>query len=413
MLFVFLLLYDFNPKKTKKLKSYLLFALIFAGVIVYKAYFMCPYETGKLSWQFAYQSNQQYLQMLDLSFYAKLGTFLVTYYSEVLIAFVLIIFILIKSRKWFKLMLVFGTFFIYLFLICSANTIIHSRYMEQVIYPLVAIAFIPLIYSFPDEPRPGLQNFSVLFISGLIAYRLFIIYSGSELFVARVNQMENIIRSARQFGGSKFIVSESNVDKGYTQLNWSYPIETMLLSSIDGSDLTITVVPGEDIRFSPENRNLAPNQFLFRKWEIKDHIWLNNQYFHLDPGPYRMLCDTNATQDLSQVSRNLRINLKAGRFYRSMDTVWVKATIINKGPYPLRAGNGDRIFLSYFWMQGNEYLDWNGILTPIETDVLHSLSQDVRVAVPLTKGKLMLKVDIVTSERMWMGINASDEVLVY
>ncbi len=413
MLFIFLLLYDFNFKKAKPFSTYLLMALVFAGIIVLKAYTMCPYETGKLSWQFAYGSNKQYLQVLQPGFYLTLGTFLLRYYTEVLIAFIIVLLMLLNRKQWFKLLLVTGTCFAYLFLVCSANAIEHSRYMEQVMFPFVPIVFIPLIYGFPEEPRPGLQNFSILLISGLIGYRLFMIYAGSDLFVARTRQMENIIHSARQMGGSKFIVSASNIDKGYTQLNWSYPLESMLLSAIDGNDLTVTIIPKEDFNYEGKGSKLGPTQFLFRKWETKDQSWLNSQYFHLDPGPYRILCDSNAVQDISSVSRNLRIELHTGSFYRSLDTVWVQVKIVNNGPEPLRAGKGDKIFLSYFWMQGNEYLDWNGILTPIETDVFRSLSQDVRVAVPKTKGRLKLKVDIVTSDRMWLGINATDEVLVY
>ncbi len=413
MLFVFLLLYDFRRRNNRPLSLYIYMAIVFAGVIVLKAYTMCPYETGKLSWQFAYSDNKQFLQLLQPGFYLTLGRFLLQYYAEVVLAFIIVIWTLIYRRQWFRLLVVAGTVLAYLFLVCSANTIIHSRYMEQVMFPFVPLVFIPLIYGFPKEPRPGLQNFSILLISGLIVYRLFLIYTGSDLFVARVHQMENLIHSARQRGGSKFIVSEANVDKGYTQLNWSYPLESLLLSSIEANDLTVTLVPESDFSFEGNNRKLLPSGFLFRRWEIKDHSWLNSQYFHLDPGAYKMLCDSNSKQDLSSISQKLRIELTTKKFYRSLDTVWVQARILNNGQEPLRAGKGDKIFLSYFWMKNDDYLDWNGLLTPLETDVFRSLSQDVRVAVPNIKGRFKLKIDIVTSDRMWLGINSTNEVLVY
>jgi hypothetical protein len=413
MLFPFMLIYDFNRKKRRPLSIYIVLLIIMAGVIVLKAYSMCPYETGKLSWQFDFNTNKQYLQFLNPAFYQAFGKYFLIYYAEVFIALIIVIIMLLHRKEWFRLLLVTGTFLVYLFLVGSVYTIDHSRYMEQVMFPFVAIVFIPLIYGFPEEPRPGLQNISILLISGLIAYRLFIIYSGSELFVARVRQMENLIKSARQMGGSKFIVSPSNVDKGYTQLNWSYPLETILISAIDGDDLTVTIVPEEDYFYEGNNTKIGPQQFIFRKWELKDHNWLNPRYFHQDPGAYKMLCDSNTTQDLNEISRYLHIDVQARSYYQALDTVWVKVKIVNSGSDPLRAGKGDKLFLSYFWMNGNDYLDWNGILTPVETDVMKSLSQDVRVAVPKTKGRLTLKVDFVTSGRMWFGINATDEVLVY
>ncbi len=413
MLFPFLLLYDFRSSKPRRWTVYAMLLLVMAGVIVLKAYTMCPYEVGKLSWQLDFLNNPKIQQLLEPSFYLGLLRFFIFNYPEVLIALIIVISMFSYRRDWFRLLLVTGTFMAYLFLVCSVYSLDRSRYMEQVLFPFVPLVFIPLIYGFPKEPRPGLQNISILLISGLIAYRLFMIYNGSSLFVARVNQMEHLIESARQKGGSKFIVSESNIDKGYTQLNWSYPLETMMLSSLKGSDLTVTIVPKEDYYYEGNDRKMGPKDFLFRRWEIKDHDWLNPTYFHLDPGAYRMLNDSTPNQDLEYISRNLRINVNARGFYQSLDTVWVEVRIVNRGNEPLRAGNGEDIFLSYFWMKGNDYLDWNGILTPIETDVVKALSQDVRVAIPKTKGRLQLKVDIVTKERKWFGINAQDEVLVY
>jgi len=413
MLFPFLLLYDFSRKKPKPVFLYIIIAVVMAGVIVLKAYTMCPYESGKLSWQFDYDTNKQYLQLLDPAFYLVFGKYFLRYYGEVLLALIIVTGIFARRKQWFRLILVTGTFLAYLFLVGSVYTIDHSRYMEQVMFPFIPITFIPLIYSFPEEPRPGLLNISVLLVSGLIAYRLFVIYSGSDLFVARVRQMENLIESARQRGGSKFIVSAANVDKGYTQLNWSYPLESMLLSAIDGDDLTVTIVSEEDYLYKGNNAKIGPEQFIFRKQELKEQAWLNPRYFHLDPGAYRMLCDSNTSQDLDEISQNLRIDVHARNYYQALDTVWVQVKIVNHGSDPLRAGKGDMLFLSYFWMKGNDYLDWNGILTPLETDVIRSLSQDVRVAVPKSKGRLTLKVDIVTNGRMWFGINSTKEVLVY
>ncbi|NVO20876.1 MAG: hypothetical protein HXX13_14345 [Bacteroidetes bacterium] len=413
MLFPFLLVLDYSRKKAKPVSYYFILGMVMIGVVCLKAYMMCPYEVGKLSWQFAYDSNKKYMQLLDPAFYMEFGKYYLRYYWEELLALLLATWMFLRRKEWFKLVWVIVTFLAYLFLVGSVYTVDHSRYMEQVMFPFFVITFFPLILKFPKEPRPGLQNISVLFVSGLIAYRLFVIYSGSDLFVARVRQMENLIQSARQMGGSKFIVSSANVDKGYTQLNWSYPLESILLSAIDGDDLTVTLVPDLDYYYENNNSKAGPEQFIFRKWELKDHAWLNRQYFHLDPGAYHPLCDSNTFQDLDEISRNLRIDVHARRYYQALDTVWVQVKIVNHGTDPLRAGKGDKLFLSYFWMKGTEYLDWNGILTPLETDVIKSLSQDVRIAVPKTKGRLTLKVDFVTSGRMWFGLNSTDQVLVY
>lgn len=412
MLFVFLLFYDFSPKTARPFYYYLFVALVFAGVIVYKAYFMCGYETGKLGWQFNYADNKQYLQLLNPSYYKVLLIFMLRYYSEVLLAFVIVVFMLTRKKEWFRLLVVAGTFAVYVFLVNSAYTVSPSRYMEQVMFPFVPIVFIPLIYGFPASGRQGLLNISVLLISVLIGYRLLVIYNSSEIFMKRVAQMEQLIEVARQKGGSKFVVSPANVDHGYTQLNWSYPIETLLLSSIDGNDIAVSIVPDEDLSFENNDLKIKADQFIFRRWELKDQKWLNPTYFHLDIGPYRTMNDLTPNTEIIDITTNIRMTCHAKSFYKAMDTAWIPVTIKNLGNIPLFSGNSNQVFLSYFWLQNNNVLDWDVIRTPLQADVMKLLNQDIKVAVPAKSGKLQLKVDIIVNDK-WLGISNLTDVLVY
>jgi len=168
MLFVFLLFYDYSRETAKPFKYYLSVFLVFIGAIAFKYFIMCDYETGKFAWQFNYTENTQYLQLLNPSYYKTLGMFMLRYYSEVLAAFVIVIYMLINRRQWFRLLVVAGTFFTYVFLVNSTYTVSPSRYMEQVMFPFVPIVFIPLIYGFPSKGRQGLLNISILLISALI-----------------------------------------------------------------------------------------------------------------------------------------------------------------------------------------------------------------------------------------------------
>jgi len=205
MLFTFVLLYDYTRETAKSYKYYLPVILVFAGAVVFKYFMMCEYESGKMAWQFNYTDNKQYLQLLNPAYYKVLGMFMLRYYSEVLLAFIIVLFVLVKRKQWFRLLVVAGTFFTYVFLVNSAYTVSPSRYMEQVMFPFIPIVFIPLIYGFPKDSRQGLLNISILLISALIAYRLAVIYYGSEIFMKRVTQMEQLIEAARKKGGNKFI----------------------------------------------------------------------------------------------------------------------------------------------------------------------------------------------------------------
>jgi len=412
MLFVFVLLYDYTRANAKPLKFYIPVILVYLGAVAFKYFIMCEYESGKIAWQFNYTDNKQYLQLLNPSYYKVLGVFMLRYYSEVLVALAIVIFMLLNRKQWFKLFVVAGTFCAYVFLVNSAYTVSPSRYMEQVMFPFVMIVFIPLIYGFPIKGRPGLLNISILLISGLIAYRLAVIYYGSEIFMKRVAQMEQLIDAARQKGGSKFVVNQERIDHGYTQLNWSYPIETMLLSAIDGNDITVTIAPEDDFYFDNNNNKIKANQFIFRKWELKDQSWLNSRYFHLDIGPYRTINDTAQNADINQISNSLRIDIHAKNFYRAMDTVWIPLTITNQAGSQIYSGKNNVIFFSYFWIENKEVLNWDEIKTPLQADISGSLKQDIKVAVPDNKGRLQLKIDMKINDK-WVGIHSQENILVY
>ncbi|MFA5973057.1 MAG: hypothetical protein WC780_11960 [Lentimicrobiaceae bacterium] len=412
MLFVYLLLYDFRKETAKPFKFYLPVILVFLGALAFKYLNLSEYESAKLGWQFNYTQNRQYLQFLNPAFYETIGIFMLRYYFEILAAFIIVIFMLVNRKQWFRLFLVSGTFLAYTFLVNTANTLEPSRYLEQVMFPYVPIVFIPLIYGYDSKGRQGRHNVAVLLISALIVYRLAVIYWGSEIFVKRIAQMEQLIETARQKGGSKFVVSEDIADHGYTQFNWSYPIETLLLSAIDGNDISVTIVPEEDYYFNNNNNKISARQFIFRKWELKDENWLNKRYFHLDIGPYHLINDTTPNNNISLTANNLRINIDAKNIYRAMDTVWIPVTITNKGSIPVYSGKNNKVFLSYFWVENNNVLNWDEIRTPLQADILGRMSQDIKVAVPENKGPMQLKVDII-AENDWLGLYSQEDVLVY
>jgi hypothetical protein len=373
---------------------------------------MCDYESVKLIWQFNYAENEQYLQFRNLAYYNTIGLFILRYYFEILVAFITVIVMFAKQKQWFRLALVCVTFFIYLFLVNSANQLVPSSYMEQVMFPFVPIVFIPLIYGFAVNGMQGRLNISILLISALIGYRLAVIYSGSDIFVKRIAQMEQLIETARQKGGSKFVVTEDIADHGYTTFNWSYPIETMLLSAIDGNDLSITIIPDEDFNSDNKEGRTKANQFIFRKGEHKYYSWLNKKYFHFDIGPYRALNDSTVNANIIYTANNLRIAIGSKKIYAAMDTVWIPVKIINQGKTPIFSGKDNKIFISYFWVAKNDVLNWNEIRTPLQADIIGTMRQDIKVAVPRRKGQMQLKVDIVADDN-WLGIYSQEDVLVY
>jgi hypothetical protein len=414
-LFAFLLLFDVRKSETHDWKLYILLILIYGCVLYFKFKTFSEYEQGKVNWQFDFANNKLYLNLLSPNYLLKLGLFMLRYYTEVIVLWIIGILMLLRYGSFLKALLVIFAFTGFIAFVNSGYLgIDYSRYMEQVYFPLVPLALIPVIYSYPRSARPGLNNFVFLLLAGLILYRFVAIYNGSKPFMKRTQQMENMIASARQMGGCKFVASEKQFQRSYSMINWSYPIESILLSACGGRDSTITIAPQSDVEFEHNYLELRNYRFMFRRWEIYNDSYLSFDYFDLKPANYKPLCDTNATPNEYQyMISNTRISIDPGTYYHARDTVFIPVTITNLADIPLRCAAGDIVTVSYFWFKNKEMVEWGGLQTPLETDVYRSLTQDMMVAMPATKGRYQLLADIKVKDKMWFGLSATADMLIY
>jgi hypothetical protein len=92
--------------------------------------------------------------------------------------------------------------------------------------------------------------------------------------------------------------------------------------------------------------------------------------------------------------------------------VWIPVTIINNSETPVYSGKNNKVFLSYFWVENKNVLNWNEIRTPLQADIKGKLTQHIKVAVPNRKGRLQLKVDLIANDN-WLGISSQEDLLVY
>lgn len=415
LLFAFLMLFDIQKKEPRDWKLYMLFTLVFGGVLFFKHTTLTSYEQGELNWQFFYTEYNQRLNLSSHEYLLKLGLFLLRYYADVIVLWIIGILMLLRYKAFMKVLLVIISFVGYIALVNSTFPgIEYSWFIEQVYFPLVFIAIIPVIYYYPRTARPGLNNIAFLSLAGLILFRFLMIYNGSKPFMLRTQQMENLIASARQMGGSKFIASEKQFERSYSMINWSYPLESLLLSACHGRNSSITIAPQADIDFQHNYKKLRPYNFLFRKWEIYNYSWLNSNYFTLKSGQYIALCDSLAPpNDYQYLISNISIKIDPGTYYKAFDTVYIPVTIRNLSDTPLRCNAGDRISLSYFWFRKKEMVDWDGLHTPLETDVYHSLTQNMAIATPSQKGRYRLMVDIKVENKIWFGLSTQADMLIY
>ncbi|HEX7411877.1 MAG TPA: hypothetical protein VF298_07025, partial [Bacteroidales bacterium] len=168
LLFAFVMLFDIRKKEPRDWKLYILFVLVFAGALYFKFTTFSAYEQAKINWQFNYDDNKLYLNLNSPDYLLKLGLFLLHYYAEVIVLWIIGILMLLRYKAFMKALMVIMSFIGYIALVNSAYSgIEYSRYIEQVYFPLVFIALIPVIYYYPRTARPGLNNIAFLSLAGL------------------------------------------------------------------------------------------------------------------------------------------------------------------------------------------------------------------------------------------------------
>lgn len=283
LLMALIVVLHFLENKWKKWTSYGLIALVFVGVFIFKKYHVTEYERGKT---LAFLNNLQHAKY-DFAYLKALLKFLMVNYWELLLLGFLTGVVLIKRKYFWR-----GTAIALIFLLTLAMVNVSyygfelSRYQEQVYFPLsfiVAYAFVQYVWKTDAIQLKGILTVLVLV---LIAFRLSgIIHEGKE-FSDRVNEIKAQIAVVKKQDGTKFVIHERNLKYS---ANWSYPIESMLFSSYDTKEETVTICTNEDHDFEQNNVRLTPNLYLFRRWEMYPIYTVNKRYFKLDKGDYKVL----------------------------------------------------------------------------------------------------------------------------
>lgn len=153
-------------------------------------------------------------------------------------------------------------------------------------FPLSVITAFTLILAFQKTRKTVLKQILYVFVFILIIGRINGILAESKKFEMRIEEMKGLVENARTLGGSKFIVREDSLK---SDANWSYPIETLLLSSYNPNFGSITICTNVDMEFENNQSKVKLDEYLFRRWEIFPVSSLNSKYFRLNEGVYLQL----------------------------------------------------------------------------------------------------------------------------
>jgi hypothetical protein len=248
-------------------------------IFVLKSIFPSEYEASKV----ADFINAAKTLSFDAKYLKGLIQFLAEHYWGLLAIFIVASLLLFKHSK-LKFAIYVSIFGSLLYIVNVAHYgFEYTRYHEQVYFPLVFAGVFPFTYILNRQSKANLRNILLVFIFGIIAGRMAVIWQAGAYYKGRTAEIKTYIATAHREGIKKASLDESVL---IYPSNWSYSLESMLLSSIAGPQHTVSICTVQDLEFEENWKKVKSTDYLNRKWEIYPVSSLNERYFLLDKSLY-------------------------------------------------------------------------------------------------------------------------------
>jgi len=197
------------------------------------------------------------------------------------------------KRAWLKLGYYLGFSIAFsLVLFTTFDLWYYPFIQEKNLMGLNIILLIPFLreVEFKGEVRRlFMQIFLVLiFLSGLGQ-----VVRASRFYKDRLAYIHELIGLVRQFPEKKFILPEDLADRNRLNVFWGLAPETLLLSSLESPDSSVTIYINDTQGKLPDDTNLGDSLlFICTPWakDLKSK-WLDKRYFHLANSGYRVLTE--------------------------------------------------------------------------------------------------------------------------
>lgn len=276
------LIFILHTTETKELnwKNAIVAALTVGVVLVYKRFHISEYEQGKIN---AFIDGWSHFD-LSSEYIKGLSSFLFDHYPQFLILLAISFVGMVVQRKYYTSVLFLSSFIgLMIMITVSYSEFSPSRYQEQVYFPitfLVAFQFVAVLFQIQNRiSRVALAALATL----IFIIRTNGIVEEGRWFTNRQDEIRSLISLVQEQEGNKFVVNDEQLK---FDSNWSYPIESLILSSSDSDSKTVTVCTDTDLEYNQNSQHIKPEQFIFRRYEIYDVNVLNPSYFELDNSRY-------------------------------------------------------------------------------------------------------------------------------
>ncbi len=282
----FFTLLDIQKKKAfTRLHAMMVVIIIACGIFKYLT--LDSYEGAKVGWDVGFN----YLKQINGSWLGSIGLLLIHYYWVLLLLIFLTCINYIITKQYFRGVIVFFTFVAMIALVNSveANNV-YSLYGSVMYLPIVSIAVVPFFYDTFRPMKDKTKTIAFVLFVLVIGYRFYKQPKAISSWTARVGQLERIISASDKEQGSKFMVDSKKYAKYYSKIEWSYPMETLLLSAERGNGMARSIITDEDNSQMKSTAIFSDTSIVvWRQFDIKHTKDLNPKYFRLQSGVYKPL----------------------------------------------------------------------------------------------------------------------------
>jgi hypothetical protein len=281
-----------NQQKEKNIMA-MVMTVGFVVITGLKLLLLDKYDYQKTYYPVVFNDYSNMNNLTDGNYIFSFLNMLVTSYPVVgliaLLTLVMLLFRKVYLQATYFLLTLFGFLLI---IICTHRFIAITNYSERMLLPLAFIIALP----FSREImliRTALIKQVLLF--GLMIFFLFRvneIRNMSNDYSLRIAQMNNLIQTSRAMGHQKTIADEEILEQvPSANSGWCYSIETMLFSSLEGPEKTVSIAMQHDHidRIKEAGITLQPNQWIkWMEYILKDDT-LPANYFQFKPQVYSSL----------------------------------------------------------------------------------------------------------------------------
>lgn len=284
--FLFFTLYHFLEIRKIPVRVAVFFIVLVFGWLTWKTLFISDYENGKISYPFSRIGITLQENFTPISNIKALFVFLFTVYTESMVMLLIVVVMLLLRKAYDKVFLILAFSGGYILLINITHNFPwnHTNYFERMYLLLIPLGMIPFLREIYIPSRHK-RVMEILFVL-IILYRGLLIELHAIVYSDRMERIEEFIEMAHQQGGSKFSVNADEYPGDRALNEWSFPMETILFSSMENGNQTVAISLKSDLEAREVDTLLNGQNFHLRLNEVFNDDWLNQQYFHLQHGSY-------------------------------------------------------------------------------------------------------------------------------